>query len=267
MRTLIKFIISLIIAVGICGILLFTGILKLDSKSDNTETKSCQTAVPETGAPPAGDKAHKAKDQTPEKENQQTQKDGRYKQIPNESVTASPGEKLEPGEGETENAPDEKAPRNLTNKTKSGDMPVEQQAVGMALATKNSYEALDADTYQQALSYLYFLAKDQAGNTQSRFSRFLRTEFDLTDKTIDQIMQMTFWKNFLVFQKKWSSGDANALKQAFDREVDLKKAGFEAMGIKLMNAEINAAKSRLSDLQKQLAQGSGIQTRAAEQTP
>lgn len=267
MGTLIKLLVSLVIAAGVCGMLIITGVLELDSKPDKTETEIRQSAVPETESTPEADKSQKAKDRTPEKEIHLAQNELGHKESPKESLAASYGEmpkavKQKAEIKRTESEATANTPNTLTNQSKSGATPDKQQSSGTD--SPKTYISIDEDTYRRALSYLYFLAKDPAGNTERRFSKFLRIEFDLDEKTIDQILQMTFWKNFLTFQKKWSPGDAKALKQVFEREVELKKAGFEAKGLKLMTAEINAAKSRLSDVGQQLAGASGNQSTSAK---
>jgi hypothetical protein len=87
----------------------------------------------------------------------------------------------------------------------------------------------------------------------------LKTEFDLSGKEIDQVLQMSFWKNFLVLQKDWPAGESAAerLEKAFERELSLKEAGFAAMGIRLMPAEVAPAKNRLAKMEQRMTEGSG----------
>lgn len=273
MRTLFKLIVSLIIAAGICGILIFTGVLQLDSKPDKARTETSQPAAPESEFPPAEDKPLEAQKNQPSKEKKPSaeEKQPAPKEKPHPAASTEPVK--EPSEKEP--APEKKTadtatkdteePSKLQQTGETGALPAAEQTTEKA--AKKPYIPIDADIYQRALSYLYFLAKDDAGNSERRFSEFLETEFNLADEQIDQMLQMTFWKNFLVLQKKWSAGDDGAMQQAFDREVELKKAGFEAKGIHLMDAEINAAKTRLSEMRQQLAQPSGKQVTPAEDSP
>ena len=268
MGTLIKLFISLVITAGICGMLILSGVIELDSKPDKAKTEIRQTAAPETESPPEADKSQNAKDRAPEKESHPAKNEGGHKEALSKSVAAPAGEEPKDDKQKAdikESDAAANAPDTLNNQSKTGAMPDKEQSSGMA--AKRAYASIDSEIYERALSYLYFLANDPAGSAERRFSKFLKTEFDLDDKTIDQLLQMTFWKNFLVFQKKWSPGDAKALKQAFDQEMELKKAGFEAKGLKLMTAEINAAKSRLSEFGEQLAQGSISRAASAEEAP
>jgi len=238
MRTLVRLIVSLAIAAGICGVLIFTGVLQLGPKSDRVATETDKPAAPEQRLPTAEEKPPEAQRHPPSEE----KKPAAEEEPPAPKALADTAASTEPVKASTQEKP---AP--VTTKD-----------------AKKPYIPIDEEIYRRCLSYLYFLAKDDTGNTERRFSKFLKTEFRLTDKQIDQMLQMTFWKNFLVLQRRWSAEDAGELQQAFDREVGLKKAGFEAKGIHLMNAEINAAKTKLSSLQRRLAQSSEKQTAPTE---
>ncbi len=265
MRTLFKLIASLIVAGGIVGVLMFTGVLQFNSKPRPTNEKISQPATLETKLP--AKKAQPAEnEQAFEGEKQQSREEKPHTEAATGPKTETSGTKPEPEQKTADTAAKKTEPSALQQKDESGALPAAEQATGKA-TPKDPYITIGDEIYQRALSYLYFLAKDDAGNKERRFSEFLKTEFQLSDKQVDQLLQMTFWKNFLVFQKDWSAEEGDVLQQAFDREIRLKKAGFEAKGIHLMNAEINAAKERLLEMQKQLVQSSGEQATTMEGTP
>jgi len=269
MRTLVRLIVSLAIAAGICGVLIFTGVLQLGPKSDRVATETDKPAAPEQRLPTAEEKPPEAQRHPPSEE----KKPAAEEKPPAPKALADTAASTEPVKASTQEkpAPEKKTPDTQASDTKPSQPPRADAANPPPRAeqvttkdAKKPYIPIDEEIYRRCLSYLYFLAKDDTGNTERRFSKFLKTEFRLTDKQIDQMLQMTFWKNFLVLQRRWSAEDAGELQQAFDREVGLKKAGFEAKGIHLMNAEINAAKTKLSSLQRRLAQSSEKQTAPTE---
>lgn len=266
MRLLIKLIVSLMITAGICYVLLSTGVIKLD-QAGNREHAETKKPVP------------LEKDYTPDTENKA---DGKQKKTVEKKKSLSSA--VPP-----QNSAGAQKPAQLKRKSEAAEKHVADHTVDEdsdSTVLKNTtvqeresawkrdfnpvesdrklYSFLDAKFYTRVLSYLSFLAKDKRGKIEQRFSRFLKMEFDLTEKEIDRILRMAFWKNFVVLQEEWAPGETNLLKKAFDREIAIKKAGFEAQGIFLMNTGIESSKAKLADMLDELKQVSHNQKKSKE---
>ena len=109
-----------------------------------------------------------------------------------------------------------------------------------------------ADIHAKALDFLVGFSGQDASRIEDQFARFLSRELKLESLQIDRIMRMSFWKSFVTLQDKWETGEADSLKREFAREMELKKAGFAARGLTLMENEIREAKARLQAIQQQL---------------
>ena len=109
-----------------------------------------------------------------------------------------------------------------------------------------------SDIHAKALDFLVEFSGQDASCIEDRFVRFLTRELELESRQADRIVRMSFWKNFVTLQDKWETGEADSLKREFTREMELKKAGFAARGLTLMENEIREAKARLQAIQQQL---------------
>ena len=109
-----------------------------------------------------------------------------------------------------------------------------------------------ADIHAKALDFLVGFSGQDASCIEDQFARFLSRELNLESLQIDRIVRMSFWKSFVAIQDKWEAGEADSLKREFAREMELKKAGFAARGLTLMENEIREAKARLQEIQQQL---------------
>ena len=106
--------------------------------------------------------------------------------------------------------------------------------------------------HAKALDFLVGFSGQDASCIEDRFTWFLTKELGLESRQTNRIVRMSFWKSFVTLQDKWETGEADSLKREFTREMELKKAGFAARGLTLMENEIREAKARLQAIQQQL---------------
>jgi len=106
--------------------------------------------------------------------------------------------------------------------------------------------------HAKALDFLVGFSRQDASCIEDRFAWFLTNELGLETRQTTKIVRMSFWKSFVTLQDKWETGEADSLKREFAREMELKKAGFAARGLTLMENEIREAKARLQAIQQQL---------------
>ena len=118
-----------------------------------------------------------------------------------------------------------------------------------ALNTPVSTDRSDA-VHKKALEFLR--ANAGRADIENRFADFLMVDLGFDQSEAGNLVRMSFWKNFVVLQQKWHSGERDRMKISFTREMALKKAGFAAMGLTLMDSEINDAEARLRQLTQQL---------------
>lgn len=266
MRLLIKLIVSLIITAGTCYVLLSTGVIKLD-QAGNREHAEINKAVP------------LEKEYTPNIENTTFEKQKKMvekkKRLTSEAQPENSVDTLKSSKLKTKSEAAQKHVADHTVVEDSDSTVLKNTTVqeresawkkdfNPVKSDRKLYSFLDVKFYTRVLSYLSFLAKDKRGKIEQRFSRFLKMEFDLTEKEIDRILRMAFWKNFVVLQEEWAPGETNLLKKAFDREIAIKKAGFEAQGIFLMNTGIESSKAKLADMLDELKQVSHNQKKSKE---
>jgi len=109
-----------------------------------------------------------------------------------------------------------------------------------------------SDIHAKALDFLVGFSGQDAPYIEDRFLRFLNRELGLESRQTNRIVRMSFWKSFVTLQDEWKTGEADSLKREFAREMELKKAGFAARGLTLMENEIKGAKARLQTIQQQL---------------
>lgn len=109
-----------------------------------------------------------------------------------------------------------------------------------------------SDIHTKALDFLVGFSGQDASCIEDQFVQFLTRELGLESRQANRIVRMSFWKSFVTLQDKWETGEADSLKREFTMEMELKKAGFAAMGLTLMENEIREAKARLQAIQQQL---------------
>jgi len=103
----------------------------------------------------------------------------------------------------------------------------------------------DKDIYQKVLSFLADASLKGSPQVEQRLHGFLTGELGLDDEKAQKIMRMCFWKGFVTLQEEWRHGDEDKAMKAFAIEKELKKAGFSAMGLVLMEREIAEAEARI----------------------
>lgn len=109
-----------------------------------------------------------------------------------------------------------------------------------------------SDIHAKALNFLVGFSGQDVSRIEDRFVRFLTRELELESRQANRILRMSFWKSFVTLQDEWEIGEADSLKREFTREMELKKAGFAAKGLTLMENEIREAKARLQAISQQL---------------
>ena len=139
----------------------------------------------------------------------------------------------------------------LPSQTAQQDSSIEDiDPVGeVAMPPVNEHEAY---IHAKALDFLIGFSGQDASRSEDQFARFLSRELKLESLQINRIVRMSFWKSFVTLQDEWEAGEADSLKREFAREMELKKAGFAARGLTLMENEIREAKARLLAIQQQL---------------
>lgn len=111
----------------------------------------------------------------------------------------------------------------------------------------------EAFVYDKSLNFLKSF-KDKGGvNVEDQFSIFLRRDLGLDAKEQKRFLRMGFWKNFVTLQEQWQPGERHEMEMAFEREKELKRAGFAAKGLTLMAGELEKAEARFRQLQMGLS--------------
>jgi len=91
---------------------------------------------------------------------------------------------------------------------------------------------------------LYLSSTDRGrGDLERRFREFLLKDLGLSANDSDRIMKMAFWKGFVTLQERWRSESADEFIRAFRWEKRLKKAGFEALGLQLLEQPLSRAEA------------------------
>ena len=99
--------------------------------------------------------------------------------------------------------------------------------------------------FEKAVGFLNAAIEKDTGDFEERFERFLKKDQNLDEKMVQRFLKMSFWKNFVTLQNMKNKSHCNAIRLKFAREVELKKAGFAAKGIILMQREIDLAEKEL----------------------
>ena len=145
-----------------------------------------------------------------------------------------------------------KATNALPDFTSEQDSSIEDIAPPVGEATMLPVNDHGAYIHAKALDFLVGFSGQDASRIEDRFVRFLSRELNLESSQIDRIVRMSFWKSFVTLQDEWKAGETDSLKREFAGEMELKKAGFAAGGLTLMENEIREARARLQAIQLQL---------------
>ncbi|MCG2775275.1 MAG: hypothetical protein L6406_06280 [Desulfobacterales bacterium] len=139
-------------------------------------------------------------------------------------------------------------------------LPDANQAIPeMSQASSNDGGNVQATTdregliYSRALDFLRTGAAKGGSDIEERFAEFLMGELDLDQKETARLVKMSFWKNFVTLQHPWRAEDKDEMRIAFAREKELKKAGFAARGLTLMENQVQEAEARLQELGQRLS--------------
>lgn len=207
MRTAFSFILSLAVAVALCLVLVTTGVLKLNGDSAVSRLK-------------------------PTIETVLSRSRNVLDALPSAREIIS-----QPGRQETSSA-----------------LPAANQAIPeMSHPSDNDGGNIQATTdregliHKRALDFLRTRTAKGGSDIEDRFAEFLMGELDLDQKETATLVKMSFWKNFVTLQHPWRAEDKDEMRIAFAREKELKKAGFAARGLTLMENQVQEAEARLQE--------------------
>lgn len=102
--------------------------------------------------------------------------------------------------------------------------------------------------HSRALAFLGSVNRTERSDIEERFTAFLTGKLAVKPDDAKQMVRMSFWKNFITLERQWHKKDWPLLEAEFKREMELKKAGFKAMGLTLMEQEITEAEICLHSL-------------------
>ena len=98
--------------------------------------------------------------------------------------------------------------------------------------------------FKEAADFLRAAAGKGTTDIEEQFKKFLKEGQNLDDDKVQKFLKMSFWKNFVTLQNI-ESADRDKIRLEFARELELKKAGFAAKGIILMEREIESAEEKV----------------------
>ena len=99
--------------------------------------------------------------------------------------------------------------------------------------------------FKNAAGFLRTAVEKGTPDIEEKFEKFLMEDQELDKKTVQKILKMSFWKNFVTLQNIEDADDCDKIRLEFAREMELKKAGFAAKGIILMKSEIESAEKKV----------------------
>ena len=108
-------------------------------------------------------------------------------------------------------------------------------------------------THSRALDFLRSGSAKGDSDIEEQFAEFLMEELDLDQKETTRFVKMSFWKNFVTLQHPWRAEDKDEMRIAFVQEKELKKAGFVARGLTLMENQVQEAETYLQKPGQQLS--------------
>lgn len=106
--------------------------------------------------------------------------------------------------------------------------------------------------YASALVFLSTVEEQGKDDIEERFTNFLTDELHVKPEDVQRMVRMSFWKNFVTLQEQWQQKDWSPLETEFKKEMELKKAGFKAMGLTLMESVFQEAETDFQNLRQKL---------------
>lgn len=213
MKTIFSLILSLLVAAGLCLVLLVTGVLKYDG--------GCAKANIGVAAERMASRVAKTLEDMPN-----TLKHSFSPTT--EKVTAK-------------HTPPDRLPTVLTRQE-----PVPNGEKGAGSAREDL-------VYERSLEFLKSIVDKGRANIEDQFTNFLKKDLGADEEEAARFVRMSFWKNFVTLQDSWLPGEKHKMDIAFMKEKELKKAGFAAKGLTLMTGEIEEAENRLREIGTRLS--------------
>lgn len=117
-------------------------------------------------------------------------------------------------------------------------------------------EKLDAEEMIQfkgeilplVLNFLESSGDTTMESLESQLESFLEKELGMSTEESSIIIKKCFWKNFVTLQQNNPEMEKAELNSAFQEEVALKKAGFAALGLALIDSDILQAQALLQNI-------------------
>ncbi|RLB80961.1 MAG: hypothetical protein DRH24_09760, partial [Deltaproteobacteria bacterium] len=128
----------------------------------------------------------------------------------------------------------------------------ESSDAAVSQTSASAKKPFETDVHARALAFLWSVNRTERSDVEERFAAFLTGKLDVKPDDAEKMVRMSFWKNFVTLEKQWHKEDWPLLEADFNREMELKKAGFKAMGITLMENEISEAEICLYNLHHRL---------------
>ncbi|BBO83086.1 hypothetical protein DSCO28_36520 [Desulfosarcina ovata subsp. sediminis] len=116
----------------------------------------------------------------------------------------------------------------------------------------NQHKIEGKDVYQRSIAFLSLPENMGASDLQQRFEQFLTAKMNLDTNEVEQLLRMSFWKSFVCLQQDWNNSNWLRLNTLFENEKALKKAGFKAMGIDLMDSIVSDAELSVFELKEKM---------------
>ena len=113
-------------------------------------------------------------------------------------------------------------------------------AVATAAAPAREQASPFRQVYEQALAFLEKNAGRTTPGIEKKFKEFLQHDLGLEKQDTDRLMRMSFWKNYVCLQDDGNSHSAIG-DEDMQWEQKLKRAGFAAMGLPLLDPMNNKA--------------------------
>lgn len=101
--------------------------------------------------------------------------------------------------------------------------------------------------HQKVIKFLSNECGSASPTLQKRFMHYLTGDLGLRERDAQRIARMSFWKNFVTLQEFAPTAGENAAV-SLQQEWEMKKAGFEALGLSVMSQEFRDAEERLKEM-------------------
>ena len=135
----------------------------------------------------------------------------------------------------------------LTAPTQTQDASEKSDSI-VSPTSASAEKPVETDVHARVLAFLWSVNRTERSDIEERFTAFLTGKLGIKPDDAKNMVHMSFWKNFITLEKQWHKKDWPLLEAEFKREIELKKAGFKAMGITLMENEILEAEICLHNL-------------------